>query len=101
VGKKGVRKIDIKRKGQVGQKAQYPTSALGRSKPEKPPPPPPSTWSVTFAGDAPPLDVVATTAVISTAGVLAFKGGPDGQKLLCALAAGEWQRVELVNDAVP
>ena len=51
-----------------------------------------------MAGDAPPLDMVATSAVISTAGVLAFKGGSDGQKLLRALAAGEWCRVELVGD---
>jgi hypothetical protein len=71
-----------------------------RPRPERPPPPPPSTWSVTLAGDAPSLQVVAISAVISTAGVLAFKGGPDGQKLLRALAAGEWRRVKLVDDAV-
>ena len=69
-----------------------------RPKPERPPPPTPSTWVVTLAGDAPPLEVVATSAVISTAGVLAFKGGPDGQKLLRALAAGEWRSAELIGD---
>jgi hypothetical protein len=68
-------------------------------KPGKPPPPPPSTWRVTLAGDAPPLDVVASSAVISTAGVLLFKGGPEGSALLRALAAGEWRRVELIGDA--
>jgi hypothetical protein len=55
---------------------------------------------VTLAGDAPPLDVVATSAVISTAGVLLFKGGPDGQKLLRALAAGEWRSAELIGDSL-
>jgi hypothetical protein len=70
-----------------------------RPRPEKAPPPPPSTWRVTLTGDAPLLEVVTTTAVISTAGVLLFKGGPDGQKLLRALAAGEWRHVELVGDA--
>jgi hypothetical protein len=63
------------------------------------PPPPASTWLVTLAGNAPPLDVLATSAVISTAGVLLFKGGPDGQKLLRALAGGEWRHVKLVGDA--
>lgn len=38
--------------------------------------------------------MVATSAAISTAGVLAFKGGPDGTKLLHGVAAGEWRRVE-------
>jgi hypothetical protein len=32
--------------------------------------------------------------------VLLFKGGPDGQKLLRALAAGEWRSVQLIGDAV-
>ena len=68
------------------------------AKPEKPPLPPPSTWRVTLAGDAPPFDMLATSAVISTAGVLLFKGGPDGNKLLRALAAGEWRSAELIGD---
>lgn len=42
--------------------------------------------------------MTAISAVISTAGVLAFKGGPDGNKLLRALAAGEWRTVELIGD---
>jgi hypothetical protein len=66
--------------------------------PEKPPPPPPSKWRVTLAADAAPLDVLATSAVISTAGVLLFKGGPDGNQLLRALAAGEWRSAELIGD---
>jgi hypothetical protein len=70
-----------------------------RPKPEKPPQPPPSTWRVTLVGDAQPLEVAATSAAISTHGVLAFKGGPDGQKLLRALAGGEWRDVRLVGDA--
>jgi hypothetical protein len=45
-----------------------------------------------------PIDVLATGAAISTAGVLVFKGGPDGSKLLKAFAAGEWRTVELLND---
>jgi hypothetical protein len=40
---------------------------------------------LTLAAEAAaPLDIVATSAAISTAGVLAFKGGPDDNKLLHA-----------------
>jgi hypothetical protein len=78
MGKKGVRKIDTKRNGKWGEKAHFPPSALGRSKPEGPPPQPPSTWRVTLTGDAPPLEVMTTSFQISTHGVLLFKGGPDG-----------------------
>ena len=53
---------------------------------------------MTLAGDAPLLEVEAISAVISTNGVLAFRGGSDGQKLLRALAGGEWRHVELVGD---
>jgi hypothetical protein len=28
-----------------------------------------------------------------------FKGGPDGQKLLRAFAAGEWRSAELIGDS--
>ena len=61
-----------------------------RPKPERPPPPPPSKWRVSLAGDAQPLEVIATTAVISTGGMLVFKGGPDS-RLLKAFAADEWR----------
>lgn len=60
-------------------------SPVAKPKLEKPPPPPPSTWRVTLAGDAPPLDVLATSAVISTAGELAFKGG-----LMAASSGARW-----------
>ena len=56
-------------------------------------------WRVVLGGDAPPLEVTATSAAILTAGVLAFKGGPDGSLLLRALSAGEWRHVELIGYA--